>query len=292
VTTRTLGRVDQDRRRFSSTGPGLASDAVLPFRVKGTTIDITEREIGEDALRSAQADLARAARLATMGELRALIAHEVSQPLMAIVTNADACVTWLTNPTPNLEEARRVAERIVINGHRAGAIIKGIRALARKAEPEMAAFDINDAIREIVALMDGELYRQNVLLKSELSDDLGPVIGDRIQLQQVVLNLIVNGIEAMAGVMDRPRTLRISTLTDPSGLLVAIADGGTGLDPANVDRIFDRFFTTKPEGIGMGFAISRSIIEAHGGALWAMPNQPYGSIFQFTVPGAVEQKGS
>lgn len=288
MTTRTLGRVDQDRRRFSSPVTGPASDAVLSFRVNGTTIDITERGIGEDALRDAQADLARAARLATMGELTALIAHEVSQPLMAIVTNADACVTWLTNATPNLEEARRAAERIVNNGHRAGAIIKGIRALARKAEPEMAALDINDAITEIVALMDGELHRQNVLLKSELSGDLGPVIGDRIQLQQVVLNLIVNGIEAMAGVMDRPRTLRISTLTDPSGLLVAVADGGTGLDPANVGRIFNRLFTTKPDGIGMGLAISRSIIEAHGGVLWATPNQPYGSTFQFTVPSAVE----
>jgi C4-dicarboxylate-specific signal transduction histidine kinase len=261
-------------------------------RLNGTTIDIAEREIGEDALRNAQADLARAARLATMGELTALIAHEVLQPLMAIVTNADACVTWLTNATPNLEEARRAAERIVVNGHRAGAIIKGIRALARKAEPEMAAFDINDAIREIIALMDGELHRQNVLLKSELSDDPGRVIGDRVQLQQVVLNLIVNGIEAMADVVDRPRTLRISTLTDPSGLRVAVADGGTGLDPANVDRIFDRFFTTKPEGIGMGLAISRSIIEAHGGALWATPNQPHGSIFQFTMPGTAEQKGA
>jgi signal transduction histidine kinase len=237
----------------------------------GTTIDITEREIGEDALRNAQADLARAARLATMGELTALIAHEVSQPLMAIVTNADACVAWLTNATPNLEEARRAAERIVANGHRAGAIIKGIRALARKAEPEMAALDINDAISEILAWMDGELHR--------------------VQLQQVVLNLIVNGIEAMADVTNRPRTLRISTRTDPSRLLVAVADAGTGLDPANVDRIFDGFFTTKLEGIGMGLAISRSIIEAHGGALWAAPNQPHGSVFQFTIPGVVERKG-
>ena len=211
---------------------------------------------------------------------------------MAIVTNADACVSWLTNAAPNLGEARRAAERIVRNGHRAGAIIKGIRALARKADPEMAPFEINDAVGEIIALLGGELRRQSVALETELSDDIGPAIGDRVQLQQVVLNLIMNGVEAMCGVVVRPRTLRISSRPDPSGLLVAVADAGTGLDPANVDRIFEGFFTTKPEGIGIGLTISRSIIEAHGGTLWATPNRPHGSVFQFTLPGAVKQTES
>jgi PAS domain S-box-containing protein len=257
----------------------------------GTTIDITQRKLGEDALRNAQADLARAGRLATMGELTALIGHEVSQPLMAIVTNADACVAWLTNTAPNLDEARRAAERIIGNGHRAAAIIKGIRSLARKAEPEMVPFDINDAIGEILALIGGELRRQNVSLETELSGDVGLVAGDRVQLQQVVLNLIMNGIEAMNAVTQRPRTLWIRSRPEPSGVLVAVADVGTGLDPATADRIFDGFFTTKPEGIGMGLAISRTIIEAHGGELWASTNQPHGSIFQFTMPGAVAGKG-
>jgi PAS domain S-box-containing protein len=259
----------------------------------GTTMDVSERKQSEDALRDAQADLARAARLATMGELTTLIAHEVSQPLMAIVTNADTCLSWLTKPDPNLDGARQAAERVVRNGHRAGSIVKSIRALARKSEPEMAQFDINDAIGEILVLVRSELRRQNVSLETELSDGIEPVTGDRVQLQQVVLNLVMNGIEAMSAVMDRPKILRVISQLQQSGdVLIAVMDVGMGLDPANMGRIFDAFFTTKPQGMGMGLAICRSIIEAHGGLLWASPRLPHGSVFQFTVPARINRRAT
>jgi PAS domain S-box-containing protein len=258
----------------------------------GTTMDVSERKQSEDALRDAQADLARAARLATMGELTTLIAHEVSQPLMAIVTNADTCLSWLTKADPNLDGARQAAERVVRNGHRAGSIVKSIRALARKSEPEMAQFDINDAIAEILVLLRSELRRQSVSLETELSESIESVTGDRVQLQQVVLNLVMNGIEAMSAVMHRPRILRVTSQLQQSGdVLIAVTDVGTGLDPANMDRIFNAFFTTKPEGMGMGLAICRSIVEAHGGLLWASPQLPHGSVFQFTVPARNDRRG-
>jgi C4-dicarboxylate-specific signal transduction histidine kinase len=256
----------------------------------GTTMDVSECKQSEDALRDAQADLARAARLATMGELATSIAHEVSQPLMAIVTNADTCLSWLTQPTPNLDGARQAAERVVRNGHRAGSIVKSIRALARKSEPEMAQFDINDAIGEILVLLRSELRRQKVFLETELSDGLEFVTGDRVQLQQVVLNLIMNGIEAMSAVKDRPRSLRvISQLLQSGDALIAVVDVGTGVDSEKMDRIFDAFYTTKHEGMGMGLAICRSIVEAHGGRLWASPRLPHGSVFQFTVPAGLNR---
>jgi signal transduction histidine kinase len=204
---------------------------------------------------------------------------------MAIVTNADTCLSWLAKPDPNLDGARKAAERVVRSGHRAGSIVKSIRALARKSEPEMAQFDINDAIGEILVLLRSELRRQNVSLETELSAGIESVTGDRVQLQQVVLNLVMNGIEAMSAVMDRPRILRVASQLQQSGdVLVAVMDVGAGLDPESMDRIFDAFFTTKTEGMGMGLAICRSIIEAHGGQLWASPQLPHGSVFQFTVP--------
>jgi PAS domain S-box-containing protein len=269
----------------------------------GAVMDVTERKRAEEALhaenaerfraeealRNAQADLARAARLTTMGELAASIAHEVNQPMMAVVTNADTCSRWLAKDPPDLDEARQAAERIVGAGHRAADIIRTIRALARKATPEMTRFDVNTAIANVLTLTRGELQRHDVLLKTELSAGLEPVLGDRGQLQQVILNLIVNGIEAMSAITQQPRVLRVSSQTDgPGNVLIAVGDTGVGLDPTKMDCIFDAFFTTKPEGMGMGLSICRSIVEGHGGRLWASPNSPRGSIFHFTVPAAAD----
>ncbi|MEA2780363.1 MAG: hypothetical protein QOK29_1907, partial [Rhodospirillaceae bacterium] len=258
----------------------------------GTVMDITERKRAEEALRNAQADLARVARLTTMGELAASIAHEVNQPLMAIVTNADTCLAWLANDRPDLDEAREAAERVVRDGHRAGEVIRTIRSLARKSGPEMTQFNIDDAIREILVLMRSELRRHHVSLETELSAGIEPVTGDRVQLQQVVLNLIMNGIEAMSATMHDPRVLRVnSQIGGPNSVMIAVTDTGPGLDPTKMDRIFDAFFTTKPQGMGMGLSICRSIVEAHGGRLWASPHVPHGTIFRFTVP-PVADRGS
>ena len=269
----------------------------------GAVMDVTERKRAEEALhaenaeriraeealRNAQADLARAARLTTMGELAASIAHEVNQPMMAVVTNADTCSRWLAKDPPDLDEARQAAERIVGAGHRAGDIIRTIRALARKATPETTRFDINAAVADVLTLTRGELQRHDILLETELSADLEPVLGDPGQVQQVVLNLIVNGVEAMTEGMHGSRVLRVSSrMAGPGDVLIAVADTGTGLDPTKMDCIFDAFFTTKSEGMGMGLSICRSIVEAHGGRLWASSNSPRGSIFQFTLPSAAD----
>jgi C4-dicarboxylate-specific signal transduction histidine kinase len=255
----------------------------------GVLVDVTDQRRGEDALRDAQADLARVARLTTMGELAASIAHEVNQPLMAIATNAETCLAWLAHDKPDLEEVRQAAERIVRNSHRAAEIIRTIRALARKSSPEMMPLDLNEAIAEVLNLMQGELRRHDILLETELRAGLEPVVGDRVQLQQVVLNLVVNGIEAMSSVTDRPHILRVNSFADAGGgVLVEIADTGVGIEQTNIDRMFDAFFTTKPNGIGMGLSICRSIIEAHGGRLWASANGACGSVFRFTVPASAE----
>jgi signal transduction histidine kinase len=194
-------------------------------------------------------------------------------------------LSWLASDTPQLDEVQKAAERIVADGHRAGDIIKTIRALARKSRPEMTQLDMNEAIAEVLDLTRGELRRHDVSLETELSGGLETVMADRIQMQQVILNLVMNSIEAMSAIMDRPRVLRvISRIDGPDSVLIVVTDTGTGLDPGKVDHIFDAFFTTKLEGMGMGLSICRSIVEAHGGRLWASPNQPYGSIFQFTMP--------
>jgi PAS domain S-box-containing protein len=258
---------------------GSITGVVLVFR------DMTERRLADDKLRKAQADLVHVARLTTMGELAVSIAHEVNQPLMAIVMNAETGLRWLAKEPPDLDEAREAVERIVHNGHRAGGILKSIRALVRKSSPEMAKVDIHEAILAILALVRSELRRHDVAVETELVADPDGVVGDRVQLQQVILNLIMNGVEAMSGTTRRPRILRVTSQRDEAGcIMITIADTGSGLDPATADRIFEAFFTTKPEGIGMGLSICRSIVEAHGGRLWASSNVPYGSIFRFTVP--------
>jgi len=245
----------------------------------------------EEALRRVQAELARVARVATLGELAASIAHEVNQPIAAVVTNAGAGLRWLAAQPPDLGEARQTFERIIKAGSRASDVIGRIRALVKKAPVLKDRLDINETILEVVALTRSEGERHRVSLQTQLAGDLPLIPGDRIQLQQVILNLIVNALEAVSGVGEGPRELLITSGKDAAkGVLVAVRDSGTGLDSVSLERVFEAFYTTKPDGMGMGLAISRSIIEAHGGRLWATPNVPRGAVFWFTL--AVEDRSS
>jgi C4-dicarboxylate-specific signal transduction histidine kinase len=248
--------------------------------------EITERQRAEDALQKSQAELAHATRVMTMGELTASIAHEVNQPLAAVVTNGSACLRWLAGPKPNLEEARSAVARIIKEGNRASEVITEIRSLVKKSPQRKEWVDINTLIGEVVGLVRGEMVRNRVVQQSDLAADLPRVYGDRIQLQQVLLNLIVNAIEAMNAVAERSRELLIGSQwqSDPQSILVSVRDSGSGLDARNLERAFDAFFTTKPEGMGMGLSIGRSIIAAHGGRLWAGPNADFGTTFRFTIP--------
>ena len=253
-------------------------------------VDITERKLAEAALRDARADLERMARLTTMGELTASIAHEVNQPLAAIVTQSEAALRFLARGDPDLDETRDSLSSIRQDGMRAAQVIAGLRSLAKKSGPQMAKLDIDDVIRQVLAIARGEFSRHNVVLRTELASGDRPILGDHVQLQQVLLNLIMNGVEAMKGVTDRTRELTISsTLAEPSSVLVTVQDTGTGLDPAVAERMFQPFFTTKSDGLGMGLAICRSIVEAHGGRLSASPRAPHGADVRFTVPLWVDQ---
>ena len=249
--------------------------------------EMRERQSAEEALQKAQAELAHITRVMTLGELMASIAHEVNQPLAAVVTNAQACLRWLALETPRPDEARAAVERIVRDSNRASEVIQRIRALVKKTEPQMVALDINDVIREAISLEQREMLSQRVSLRTELASALPPVPGDRVQLQQVVINLVMNAVEAMAPVTDRPRDMLIrSQQDDANEVLVAVRDSGMGIDSENAERLFNAFFTTKPSGMGMGLSISRSIIAAHGGRLWASPNADHGATFQFTLPSS------
>jgi len=220
-----------------------------------------------------------------VGELATSIAHEVNQPLAGIVTNAEACVRWLKSPNPNLHEAQESLALIARDGNRASEVIRRIRDFLKKDSQQVARLDINDAAQEAVALARDELLKRNVALRVELAEDLPPVRGDRIQLQQVILNLIMNGTEAMASVADGSRELlMISQKSGTNSVLIAVRDSGVGINVGDTDRIFDAFFTTKPTGMGMGLSISRSIVEAHGGHIWAEPNDGLGLTMQFTLP--------
>ena len=246
---------------------------------------MAEQRRTEEALQIARTELARVVRITTIGELAASIAHEVNQPLAAVVANADACVAWLARENPDLTEARAAAERTTLGATRASEVIGRIRSLINKTAPERAQVQMNEIIREVVALADGQASRNNVSVVTELTADLPPVLGDRIQLQQVILNLMLNGIEAMAGISDRMRRLRIRSQIQEAGqVLVSIEDSGLGVKAEIMTRLFEPFFTTRSQGIGMGLPISRSIVEAHGGRLWAESTVNQGSVFQFTLP--------
>jgi PAS domain S-box-containing protein len=251
--------------------------------------DITERRRAEETLRKTQAELAHVTRVTTLGEMTASIAHEVNQPLAAVVNNASACLRWLA--ASNQDEARQSAALIVADAHRASEIIGRIRAFVTKAPPQKAWLNINETILEVLALARSEVQGNRVSLQTHLSDDVPLILGDRIQLQQVILNLINNAIEAMSGAVDGPRELQVGSAKDQSqGVRVAVRDSGPGLDPKSLDHLFTAFFTTKPQGMGMGLAISRSIIEAHGGRLWASPNDGPGATFQFTLQACSKQE--
>jgi C4-dicarboxylate-specific signal transduction histidine kinase len=248
-----------------------------------------ERKRAEDALRQAQMDLARVTRLITLGELTASIAHEINQPLAGVVSSGNACLRWLAHQPPELEKARLSVERLIKDGNRASEVILRVRALVKGAPQRKTWWNINETILEVIALTRSEAQRSGVSIETHLSSDLPPVLGDRIQLQQVILNLLVNAIEAMSEV-DEPRELLVgSRKHESNSVLVAVRDSGTGLDLGSLDHVFDAFYTTKPDGMGMGLAICRSIIEAHGGRLWATPNDPRGAVFQFSVPTRQEE---
>jgi PAS domain S-box-containing protein len=255
-------------------------------------VDMSDRKRAEEKLRAseqrlleAQMELARATRVTTLGELTASIAHEVNQPLAAVVNAAAACRRWLDGGTPNLEEARRAVDWIVNEGNRASEVIRRVRALANKTEIEKLLLDVNDVVREVIALVQRELVSHRVSLQMELAPALPMIVGDRVQLQQVIINLVMNGIEAMQSVTDRPRELVIRSRQDETRqVLVSVTDCGVGISTENADRLFNAFFTTKSSGMGMGLSICRSIMEAHGGRLWATANVPHGATFQFVLP--------
>jgi PAS domain S-box-containing protein len=248
-------------------------------------LDLSKRKQVEAEAREMQMELAHANRLATMGQLTASIAHEVSQPVAAAVTNARAALRWLNGQAPVLEEARQAIARIVKDGDRASQVINRVRAHIKKAPPRRDHVEINGAIREVVELTRAEAVKNGVSLRTELADSLPLINGDRVQLQQVVLNLIMNSIEAMNGVSEGARDLQISTgKAESGGVLVAVRDSGPGIAAESADRLFDSFYTTKPDGLGMGLSICQSIIEAHQGQLWATANTPRGAVFQFTLP--------
>src|SRR5258705_1930967 len=250
----------------------------------GAMMDVTERKQAEDALHHAQAELAHVSRVMTMGELVASIAHEVNQPLGAIVTNGHACVRLLSREVPDLDKSREIVARMISDGMRASEVIKRIRDLLHKTPVEKAPLNINETIQEVVALVASDVLRSKVELKAELEADLPPVLGDRIQLQQVILNLILNAKDAMSAIQAPPHDMLIKSGKNSAGVVVvAVHDTGHGLEAKDVERIFDPFFTTKPQGMGLGLSISRTIIEAHGGTLWATRNEDKGATVQFTL---------
>jgi PAS domain S-box-containing protein len=253
--------------------------------IVGALMDITETRKAQEALHTAQSELAHVTRLTTLGEMSASIAHEVNQPLASVVTNGDACLRWLDHDVPQLDEARSAVERMISGASHASDVISRIRALSKKGAFERARLDVNEVINDVLVLMRREITDHRVSLRLDLGSSLPPAHGDRVQLQQVIMNLLMNGIQAMKPVTDRRRELLIRSREHGSDqLLVAVEDSGIGIEPENADRLFNAFFTTKPDGLGIGLSICRSIIEQHDGRIWATRNAGTGSTFQFTLP--------
>ncbi|HTG94552.1 MAG TPA: PAS domain S-box protein [Pyrinomonadaceae bacterium] len=275
---------DRGDRTFLTTKSLLSNENGEPYALFGISAEITDRKKAESDLRQMQAALAHLNRVMTVGELTTSIAHEINQPLAAIVMNGNAALRWLALDPPNIAKARDSAELIIRDGDRAGHVIAHIRSLLKKAPPSKTLLDVNEFVLEVVDLTQSEIVRNSVRFSVDLAGNLPTVPGDRIQLQQVMLNLIANAIEAMSVIQDRQRSLIIATDILNNAVRVAVTDNGPGIDTQTAQHLFNAFASTKPEGMGMGLAISRSIIEAHGGRLWTEPNDESGATFRFTLP--------
>jgi len=260
------------------------TDAGTPSLFAGVVVDITERKRAEEALRLAQAELAHASRVMVMGQITASIAHEVNQPLAAVVVSGNAGLRWLDANPPNLGEARDTLRRIIKDGNRASEVLGRIRALLQKRTLDWTGLGLNDLIRDTIAVTAHELQRHRVSVQLELGDELPTVMGDRVQLQQVLLNLILNAVDAMADATDGTRVLRIgSRIDEPGSVAIEVRDCGKGFEPGSVDRLFEAFFTTKPAGLGMGLSVSHTIVEAHGGRIWATANDGPGATLHLSL---------
>ena len=275
-------------RRFLSRAVPVYDEQGKILQWFGTYTDIEDRRQAEEALHAAQAELAHVSRLTIMGELTASLAHELNQPLAAVVTNGGACLRWLDRGEPNLEEAMSAVRRMIRDADRAADVIAHVRAMLRSSGAEKVWLDVTGVIREVLVLAQPEIQRHRIVMREALAEDLPPVWGDRVQLQQVLLNLIVNGVEAMADVEGRDRALAIRSehgkVDQGPGVLVSVQDAGVGVAPENLDRLFDAFYSTKSDGLGLGLSISRSIIQRHGGRLWATANEGPGTTLQFVLP--------
>ena len=283
-------RPDGDTRWIRSRGTLLRDTRGKPYRVSAIAADITEERRAQESLAKAQMELAHVSRLTTLGELTTSIAHEVSQPLAGMVASAGAGARWLAADPPDVAAARATLDSIAADGKRARDVIARIRALTKRQARREDGVDINHEIQEVLALTARESRSNDVVVQTRLDRSLPRVKGDRVQLQQVLLNLVMNAIEAMSAVRDRPRLLTIASTRSggAQAVLVEVRDAGTGLDAAGAEQVFDAFYTTKPDGIGIGLSISRSIVEAHGGRLWASRNEPHGAVFQLSLPVAQE----
>jgi PAS domain S-box-containing protein len=283
-----LRRADGEYRWWLIRNVPLRDERGIIVKWYGTAIDIEERKRAEEALRQAQADLAHVSRVTTMGELTASLGHEIKQPITAAITDANTCVRWLVRDPPNIEEARAASLRTVEDGRRAMEIMSRIRLLFTKGAPQREWVDVNELIREMIVLLRSEATRYAISVQTALDANLPRVMGDRVQLQQVLMNLIMNSIDAMKAV-EGTRDLAITSQREDNGqMLVSVSDTGVGLPPQQADQIFKAFFTTKEHGIGMGLSISRSIVESHGGHLWAAHHAPRGASFCLTLPATVE----